>query len=376
MKYSENSFTVKFTSLDFTYAKTLKYRYCLKGFDSDWHYVNAETRMAKYTNLRWGEYTFLAEVSNPSGEFRDKPTKILIFIQKPWFVSCWFILLCVGVFILPVFLHIRFYIKKWRAENLRLETTVKERTAELQKANERLIISEENLQKALETRNKFFSIISHDLLNPSRSMSKMADLLYQRYETLDKTQAREFLQLLAYTAKNNNQLIEKLLYWAVAQRQDFPTKPEAFDICEIIESVKEQLKSDIKLKKVVIKTTDCKSTDVFADKNMIEVVLRNLISNAIKFSFESGEIIIATDEKNNEVAVSVTDFGVGMEQNEVEKLFKLESKLKKQGTHGEQGTGLGLILCEEFVKKNNGKIFAESIKNTKTIITFTVQKIL
>ncbi|HHT21960.1 MAG TPA: hypothetical protein GXZ87_01440 [Bacteroidales bacterium] len=374
LKYSENSFTVNFTSPDFAYAKTLKYRFCLQGFDQNWQYVNAKTRGAKYTNLRWGRYTLLVEVSNPFGEFNNKPTEIFILIKTPWFVSWWFILLCVGMLTLAIYWYIWYREKKLKAENLRLENTVKERTAELQETNEKLSISEENLQKELDTKDKFFSIISHDLRNPSRSMSQMADLLYQRYETLDKAQAEEFLRLLADTAKNNSQLIEKLLYWAVTQQQDFSAKSEAFDIYDIIESVKEQLKSEAELKKVTIKATDCKSIQVFADKNMTEMVLRNLVSNAIKYSFENGEIIIATDEKSNEVAINVTDFGIGMEQHEVEKLFKLENKLKKQGTNGEQGTGLGLILCAEFVKKNNGKIFAESVKNTKTMITFTIQK--
>ncbi|VBB45174.1 conserved exported hypothetical protein [uncultured Paludibacter sp.] len=374
LKFADNSFTVNFTSSDYAYAKALKYRYKLKGFDKDWIYSDASVRKAKYTNLRWGNYTFFAESSNPFGEFNGKPTEIFIRVKTPWFVSWWFVLLCLGAMIFAVYIIIRRRERKLQTENLRLETTVKQRTAELQETNSKLTESESNLQKALDTKDKFFSIISHDLRNPSRSMSQMADLLYQNFEKLDKTQAADFLRMLSETAKNNNQLIEKLLFWAISQQQDFPAKPIVFEVCEMIQSAIEQVKSDAELKKINIKSIACKPMNVFADRNMMETVLRNLLSNALKYSFEKGEIIISTEEKTDEVEISVTDFGIGMEQSELDKLFKIENKLRKDGTNGEKGTGLGLILCAEFVWKNNGKIFAESTKNQKTIITFTILK--
>lgn len=372
LKYSENSFSVNFTSTDYAYAKSLNFRYKLQNFDSEWIYANMSSRTAKYTNLRWGSYKLIIENSNPFGEFNGKPVQIFIQIKTPWFVSWWFILLMLATFVFIIHKIIKYRGQKLQNENLRLENTVKKRTAELEETNEKLQVSEENLQKELDTKDKFFSIISHDLRNPSHSMSQVADLLYQNYERLNKTQIEVFLRMLSESAKSNYNLIEKLLYWAITQQQDFPAKPEVFDVCEIIENVKELLKPDAELKKINIKSTLCNSLYVFADKNMIETVLRNLISNAIKYSFEEGEVIISGEGKENFVEISVTDFGTGMEQNEVEKLFKIENKLKKRGTKGEQGTGLGLILCAEFVSKNNGKISAQSIKNQKTIITFTI----
>lgn len=374
LKYADNSFSVNFTSPDYAYAKSLKYRYKLIGFDKDWVYLGVDVRTAKYTNLPWGSYTLLAESSNPFGEFNGKSTEIFIRVKTPWFVSWWFILLCLSALVFAVYRYIKYRESKLHAENLRLENTVQQRTAELQKTNEKLAASEEDLQKALDTKDKFFSIISHDLRNPSRSMSQMADLLYHHYETLDKAQAADFLRMLSETAKNNHRLIEKLLLWALSQQRDFPAKPVVFDLAETIDSAIEQVKPDAELKKISIKSTVHHSINAFADRDMMETVLRNLLSNAIKFSFENGEIIISVEEKSEETAVSITDFGVGMEQNEVEKLFKVENKLKKQGTQGESGTGLGLILCAEFVRKNGGKIAAESIKNQKTIVTFTVPK--
>lgn len=372
LSYSENSFSVNFTTSDYAYAKLLKYRYKLNGFDKNWIYSDGGLRTAKYTNIKWGKYKFVVESSNPFGEYNGKTIEIYIDIKTPWFVSWWFILLILSGFIYFIYFIIKYREKRLQEENLRLETTVKKRTWELQETNQKLSVSEENLQKELDTKDKFFSIISHDLRNPSRSMSQMADLLYKNYEKLDKTQATDFLRMLSETAKNNNQLIEKLLFWAITQQQDFPAKPEIFDICDVINDVKEQVKPDAELKKISIKSTVCKSIQVYADKNMIETVLRNLLSNAIKFSFENGKVMIQVEEMGSQVEVRVIDFGVGMESNEVEKLFKKESKLKKQGTQGESGTGLGLILCAEFVKKNGGSIFAQSIKNQKTIITFTI----
>lgn len=204
------------------------------------------------------------------------------------------------------------------------------------------------------------------------TLSQQADLLYQIFEKLDKTQAIDFLRMLSETAKTNNHLIEKLLLWSITQHQDFPINAVNFDICEVIENAIKQVKSDANLKKITLKSTACKSNIVFADRNMIETVLRNLLSNSIKFSFEKSEVIISTEESKSQLKISVTDFGIGMEQNDVEKLFRIDNKIKKQGTKGETGTGLGLVLCAEFVKKNGGEIFAESVKNQKTIITFTI----
>jgi ligand-binding sensor domain-containing protein/signal transduction histidine kinase len=374
LKYADHSFSVQFTSTEFPYAKTLRYRYKLVGFEQNWNHTDYSMRIAKYTNLKWGNYTLLVEVSNPFGEFQGSTNQIQIHIQTPWFASWWFILLTIGLLLFSMYKIIRYREKKLQKENELLEHTVKERTSELLLSNEKLTKSEFSLQKALETKDKFFSIISHDLRNPSRSMNQMAEMLYQQYEKMEPKQAGEFLKLLSETAKNNNQLIENLLYWSISQKQDFPAQPSLFNLNEAVENVILQVKSEAEIKQIeIIKDVDT-FLFVWADKAMIETVLRNLISNAIKYSFENAEIIVSAREISNSIQITITDFGTGMEPDEVEKLFKIDSKLKKQGTKGEKGTGLGLILCAEFIQKNNGTIFAQSVKNQKTIITFTLPK--
>jgi signal transduction histidine kinase len=141
---------------------------------------------------------------------------------------------------------------------------------------------------------------------------------------------------------------------------------------QLVNAAIEQVKPDVVLKKISIETDINQNFAIFADRNMTETILRNLLSNAIKYSFENGEIIISATETDSMTAISVTDFGVGMDPEEAEMIFKIENKIRKTGTKGEKGTGLGLILCAEFVKKNGGNIFAESTKNVKTIITFTL----
>jgi signal transduction histidine kinase len=255
LKYADHSFSVQFTSTEFPYAKTLRYRYKLVGFEQHWNHTDYSMRIAKYTNLKWGNYTLLVEVSNPFGEFQGSTNQIQIHIQTPWFASWWFILLTIGLLLFSMFKIIRYREKKLQKENELLEHTVKERTSELLLSNEKLTESEISLQKALETKDKFFSIISHDLRNPSRSMNQMAEMLYQQYEKMEPKQAGEFLKLLSETAKNNNQLIENLLYWSISQKQDFPAQPSLFNLNEAVENVILQVKSEAEIKQIEIKKT-------------------------------------------------------------------------------------------------------------------------
>jgi signal transduction histidine kinase len=238
----------------------------------------------------------------------------------------------------------------------------------------KLALLEKNLRKTVATKDKFFSIISHDLRNPSHSLRQLSELLYQRFDSMDKPQVIALLKLLSDTAKQNYKLIENLLFWAITQQQDFPFNPVLFDIREVIESSIDMVYAEAELKTISIETNLQHNVQVYADRKMIETVLRNLLNNAIKFSQAHQKVIIETLETTLELKVNVVDHGVGMDPEEMERLFHVDSKLKREGTDGEKGTGLGLILCAEFIRKNNGKISVQSIKNKGTIVTFVLPK--
>jgi signal transduction histidine kinase len=230
------------------------------------------------------------------------------------------------------------------------------------------------LQKTIESKDKFFSIISHDLRNPSYSIKQLAEQLYLHIDQLEKDKVKCSIQLLIEAAKQNNQLMENLLFWAITQREDFSPNPTDFDIREVIENCIGTIQADAELKHIRIITQLQHRSLMHADRNMIEMVLRNVVSNAIKFSNENQQITIKTSETERKVIVWVVDQGIGMEPEEVGRLFRIDSILKKEGTHGEKGTGLGLILCYEFIKKNNGNISVQSNKEQGTTFTFELPK--
>ncbi len=238
----------------------------------------------------------------------------------------------------------------------------------------KLAILDEHLRKTLNDKDKFFSIISHDLRNPSYSLRQLAEQLYLHIDQLEKDKVKASLNLLFETAKLNNQLMENLLFWAITQREDFLPNPSVFDISNVIENCIAAIQTDAKLKQIRIITQLQHTSPMRADRNMIEMVLRNLLSNAIKFSKDKQQVTIETFETESNIVVRVADQGVGMEPKEVDRLFQIDSILKKEGTYGENGTGLGLILCNEFIKKNNGSISVQSGKNQGTVLTIALPK--
>jgi len=238
----------------------------------------------------------------------------------------------------------------------------------------KLVLLEKDLRQKVDTKGKFFSIISHDLRNLSYSFVQLSEILYRDFDRLEKEKTIRFVKLFRDTAKQNNKLIENLLSWAVIQNNHFSIDLSVFDIQEVIESSIDSVHSDAELKQISIKTSFKHCSSVCADRNMIAAVLRNLLSNAIKFSGKGKRILVKTLESKNEITTIVADHGTGMTAGEIERLFSIDSQLRKEGTNGEKGNGLGLILCMEFIEKNNGRISVKSVKDKGTIFTFMLPK--
>lgn len=211
------------------------------------------------------------------------------------------------------------------------------------------------------TKDKFFSIIAHDLSAPLGSFLGLTELLYKKYNTFNEERRKNAIKILHESSKTIFNLLENLLTWSASQRNKITYKPERFSINQIISENISLLENYANEKEISI-ITDCKKEiHVFADKNMILTVLRNLISNAVKFTPKKGKITIVSrqiDEKT--VQICVTDTGIGISKENILKLFSIEQVFTTKGTEKETGTGLGLILCKEFVEKNKGKISVET----------------
>ncbi len=239
---------------------------------------------------------------------------------------------------------------------------------EKQKSEKALIKSERQLRELNATKDKFFSIIAHDIKNPFNAIMGFSHLLNEDYELFTDEERKQFVGNISQASEDVYNLLENLLKWSWTQNGQISYNPKNFDLMETCNETIAVLNLQAERKSIKIECSITESLLVFADENMLKTVFRNLISNAIKFTNENGVIKINhfIFEKNNDNSISkyiqiqIKDNGVGISQENLKKLFRIDEKINSKGTIGETGTGLGLILCKEFIIKNNGKIWVES----------------
>lgn len=250
---------------------------------------------------------------------------------------------------------------------------IKEDITEQKKTHDDLITSEAKLKEANATKDELFSIIAHDLRGPIGNFQPILELLTNEHD-LDEADRNELMDGLLQGSKNAFNLLENLLNWARSQSNGIELKPDHFHIREIINRNVDLLSSaaDQKAIKIEVKADD--NLTVFADVDTINLVIRNLLSNAIKFTSNHGAITISFYDNGNQVEVTIEDNGVGIKEDVMEKLFRLNTGYTSSGTNQEKGSGLGLVLCKDFVEKNGGEIRVESILGEGSKFTFTVPK--
>ncbi len=226
--------------------------------------------------------------------------------------------------------------------------------------NERLADSEEQLRQANATKDKFFSIIAHDLKSPIHSFTSLTGLIIKEFDDLDKEETLELLQAILKSAKHLTSLLENLLQWSRTQSNRITLQPENIHLDQLIQHNISLLEQNAANKNIVLEHKKFGNQIAYADENMIYTVLRNLITNAIKFTHPGGKILILSKGCSETVEVSVIDNGVGMRKEDIDNLFRIDIYHSTVGTQQEKGTGLGLILCNEFMQKNQGKMTVES----------------
>jgi signal transduction histidine kinase len=225
------------------------------------------------------------------------------------------------------------------------------------------------------TKDKLFSIIGHDLRSPFAAQFSLSDLLLKEYDSLTRKEMLEALKSINQSAMNGMQLLTNLLDWAKNQ-QPLENQESSELVLEplIIDSL-DVLINNIRNKKLNIIQGIEPGLKVNADENMVKTILRNLISNAIKYSYPKGEIIVKAYRNNNEVSIEITDKGVGITEENINQLFSLQESISTLGTENEQGTGLGLILCKELAAKNGGKILVSSQPDKGSTFTLVLPAI-
>ena len=231
---------------------------------------------------------------------------------------------------------------------------------------------EKKLRKAKETEDKFFSIIGHDLRSPFNSILGFSNLIRSNIEDFDKEEIKKIADSIYKTSNNTLHLINNLLDWSIDKANGIKRKPEKFCLKDVVNDEIGLLNDSAKEKNINIYNSISEQTYVFADINMTGTVIRNILSNAIKFTFKNGRVNILSENKGKYVEITVEDTGVGLNPEDINNLFKKDINLSTRGTNNERGTGLGLILCKTFVEKNGGNIWVESELGKGSKFKFTL----
>ena len=238
---------------------------------------------------------------------------------------------------------------------------------ERKKAEQLILSQNQELKKLNAEKDKFFSIIAHDMKSPVNSIKGFSELLIELVEDRDYEKIKEFAGIILLSTNRAISLLTNLLEWSQSQSGRMAFNPEYFELNSVLNEVVLLFNGNAEQKFIKIVNEIDAGVKINADKRMIGSVLRNLISNAIKFTNPGGKITITTVIEENEIVISVADTGVGIKKERLDKLFSISESYSTQGTQKEKGTGLGLILSKEFVEKHNGKIRAESTVGVGTV---------
>ncbi|MBN2520988.1 MAG: HAMP domain-containing histidine kinase, partial [Bacteroidales bacterium] len=250
-----------------------------------------------------------------------------------------------------------------------------------QKANEAIVIKEEIEKKNEElnmsnaTKDRFLGIIAHDLKNPISAIWGLSDLLLVD-DKMDKKQKNECVDTINKCVKHTHGLLENLLNWAMAQNKSISHNPFVHNANVIVENELKILRQVADKKQIKIENNVPADFNIYADLNMFETIIRNLVSNAIKYTYPNGHIKInARIVNDNNILyseIAVADNGVGMVSDKIEKLFQITKDISTRGTENEEGTGLGLLLCKEFVELHNGTINVDSTPGKGSVFRFVI----
>jgi signal transduction histidine kinase/ligand-binding sensor domain-containing protein len=426
LSHKNNIITFQFAALHFAQPSQNKYAYYLEGFENDWNYVGSK-REANYTNLNPGEYIFRVKASNNDGIWNEKGVSLRIIILPPWWKTLFFrislILLIIGI----SWFIFNYRINQLKRQKVRLENLVKRRTLEVEEKNAELMLQAEELnennavleerQQLIEeqseelrikneylqevneqslakqemiikqaedleetnrkltilnaTKDKLFSIIAHDLKNPFSSILSFTEILRTKFQLLAEEKKLKFINVIYESSQQVYNLLENLLQWARTQTGNIHYNPAVFDLSELIDVNYKLVKNLLEEKDITFIINSPENTSVYADHNMINTVVRNLLGNAIKYT-EKGDISVELKRNKDRMEISITDSGIGIAEEKMANIFEIDQEKSTLGTKGEKGSGLGLLICREFVHINGGEISVRRTKGKGTTFTFTI----
>ena len=365
LDYRHRFFSVEFAALNNLQTGDLHYSYIMENLDTDWNMAGSRNYVS-YTNMKAGSYLLKVVAENTDGYLSDPPMQLRIIITPPIWLSWWFILLEILVST-AIVVMIYIYLLKSRTNRL-----LKHQNQQISQANEALRKSEKNLMELNATKDKFFSIISHDLKNPFSSLLSISDLMVESFNDTEREDHKAGFRKINQSVKHLLDLLENLLTWSRSQRGRIKYDPVKFNLSSLVQENINLHRLLAEKKGIMLLSSDQDEVYAYGDRDMINSVIRNLVTNAVKFTDRDKKVEIQLKPGEKEIEVAIVDEGIGINSEQLEKLFRIDEKFKSTGTAGEKGTGLGLIICREFVEKNGGEISVQSAPGKGSVFSFTV----
>ncbi|CAN5187210.1 hypothetical protein BH23BAC2_BH23BAC2_01710 [soil metagenome] len=252
---------------------------------------------------------------------------------------------------------------EYYAEDCRLnQLLVEAKSEELADLNARLEQSEKELKQLNANKDKFLYIIAHDLKSPFNNLLGTAQFLENSYDQLQPEKIKKHIQNISMVAKNFQDILMDLLDWSSFQHGNMKFEPEEINLEEKIRKILDLLRGNAEEKDIDILIESCYEPIIMGDRKMVNSIIQNLVTNAIKFTCKGGTVAINLEKNESEILVKISDNGIGMDEETLKNLFQLHIHHSTVGTDNEKGTGLGLILCKEFVNKHGGKKYGWKVK--------------
>ncbi|TVQ25632.1 MAG: hypothetical protein EA382_06655 [Spirochaetaceae bacterium] len=361
LPYTENFVEFGFAAMDFSLPLRNSYRYRLVGLDSGW--VDAGHRAtATYTSLRPGRYTFEVIAADSRGVWSSDPARIELTIRPPFWRTEAFAALSIVVIGVAVYLVFSLRTRSLREQARRLEATVGERTEALRVANA-------ELRAANETKDRFFSIIAHDLRGPINGMAQLTSQVVRDSQTIDREQLLEVSSVISASAGGLVAMLENLLEWSQLQLGTLQLTAAPVAVAPIVDEVTDAHRGAMGAKSLALSVEAADDLAVLADPHGVKTVLTNLVSNAVKFSRPNGSITVRAAALGQRLTIAVVDDGVGMPPERLDALMNGRTVARSHGTSGERGTGLGLLLCRDLMARMGGTLTLQRRPEGGTVAT-------
>ncbi|MFP4470477.1 MAG: two-component regulator propeller domain-containing protein [Bacteroidales bacterium] len=359
-----NLITLEFAALSFINPENCRYAYRFDGNVNNWIDIG-HNRSITMNYPEPGTHTLFVKAANSDGIWNERATSVTLTVMPEFHETAWFKFLLGLLVLCSVFAIYIVRINVIKKQKKKLSLLVDQKT-------EQLRIINKQLKSVNNTKDKFFSIIAHDLKNPFNSLMGFSELLEQEWNEINDREKLEIVKMMNSTSTDTYQLLVNLLEWSRLQSDKIDFCPLNINLEFLIRGTYQQIKANAFLKNLLIRIKVPGDIEVYADENMLNTLVRNLLSNAVKFTPRHGRIYISASQAQGMARCCIEDTGIGMTPEHAAKLFTDDIPETTGGTEGETGTGLGLILCREFVRMHKGKIWVETEPGKGSRFYFTI----